>query len=139
MAAAHADADGGETGLPILMGRDETVRRLGELLGSRPPAGAGLEVRAGWLRDKAAMHDQIAGYLRQVGDVTGAVEAEVQASRCRIDADDLATTPPAASDQHGWETSSTGCPTAAGQPWFAGAEPAGTDDDVAWTCGPCPS
>lgn len=134
--ATGTNSDAGAGGLPALVGRDETVRRLGDLLGSRPPVGAGAEVRAGWLRDKAAMHDQIAGYLRQVGDVTGAVEAEVQASRCRIDAEDLTTAPPAAGDQDDWGTTSTGCPWAAGQPWFAAAEPDGTDDVGTWTCGP---
>ena len=59
----------------------------------RPRAGAPAGQRAAWLAAKADVHDQIAGYLRRIGDVPGAVEAEVLAARARIDATDLATTP----------------------------------------------
>ncbi len=77
-------------------GRARIASQLTGIQARRPGAGSGTEAQARWLQDKASVHDQIAGYLRQIGDVAGAVEAEVLASRCRIDARDL--TVPAAPD-----------------------------------------
>jgi hypothetical protein len=70
-------------------GRSRIQGQLRQIQGRRPAAGAELAARASWLRDKASVHDQIAGYLRQIGDIAGAVEAEVLATRCRADAADL--------------------------------------------------
>ena len=71
-------------------GRTRIAAQLRQIQGRRPTTAAGPDARASWLRDKAGVHDQIAGYLRQIGDVAGAVEAEVLAARCRADAHDLA-------------------------------------------------
>jgi hypothetical protein len=70
-------------------GRARVAAQLAAVNASRPATGAGPGARAVWLQDKAGVHDQIAASLRQIGDIPGAVEAEVLASRCRIDARDL--------------------------------------------------
>ena len=70
-------------------GRERISRQRGGVHASRPPAGAGPEARAGWLLDRAGVHDQLADQLRRIGDVAGAVQSEVLASRCRVDARDL--------------------------------------------------
>ena len=70
-------------------GRARIQSLLGRVQARRPATGADTATRAGWLRDKASVHDQIAGYLRQIGDIPGAVEAEVLATRSRADASDL--------------------------------------------------
>lgn len=70
--------------------RARVAAQLASVQGRRPAAGADSAARAAWLRDKASVHDQIAGYLRRVGDTAGAVEAGMLATRCRADAHDLA-------------------------------------------------
>ena len=70
-------------------GRARIQAQLAGIQARRPAAGAGDAARAAWLRDKANVHDQIGSYLRRIGDVAGAVEAEVLATRCRVDATDL--------------------------------------------------
>ncbi len=72
--------------------RERILRQLGQVQAARPARGAGPAAQARWLRDKADVHDRIAGYLRDLGDIPGAVEAEVLATRCRIDARDLTHT-----------------------------------------------
>lgn len=72
--------------------RERISRQLGQIQAARPFRGAGPIAQARWLQDKADVHDRIAGYLRDLGDISGAVEAEVLASRCRIDARDLTRT-----------------------------------------------
>ena len=72
--------------------RERISRQLGQIQAARPSGGAGPIAQARWLQDKADVHDRIAGYLRDLGDIPGAVEAEVLASRCRIDARDLTHT-----------------------------------------------
>lgn len=70
--------------------RERISRQLGQIQAARPARGAEPTVQARWLLEKAEVHDRIAGYLRGLGDIPGAVEAEVLASRCRLDARDLA-------------------------------------------------
>ena len=70
-------------------GRARIQAQLAGIQARRPAAGAGVDARAAWLRDKANVHDQIGSYLRRIGDIAGAVEAEVLATRCRVDATDL--------------------------------------------------
>ena len=121
--------------------RSRVGEQLRQVQATRPAAGAGPQARARWLRDKASVHDQIASHLRQIGDVTGAVEAEVLASRCRLDARDLtaeSASHPAGADPRGrWELTSTG------RPWGPGTRPlhrepaeAGIEDVPLTTCGP---
>jgi hypothetical protein len=94
--------------------RSQAVEQLRTVQATRPASGAGPQAQARWLRDKASVHDQIAGHLRLIGDVSGAVEAEVLASRCRLDARDLtadsAAQPSSIDPDRGWELTSTGCP-----------------------------
>jgi hypothetical protein len=73
-------------------GRARISTQIAVLLRSRPPTGSDHARVAGWLRDKADVHDQIATRLREIGDVPGAVEAEVLAARARLDARDLTPT-----------------------------------------------
>jgi hypothetical protein len=84
-------------------GRARIARDLGRVQAARPATAAGPVAQASWLRDKAAVHDQIAGYLRGIGDIHGAVEVEVLASRCRIDARDLTTSAADATEPAGRE------------------------------------
>ena len=80
----------GTGGLGSAVGaRARISTQIAVLLRSRPPAGADHGRVAGWLRDKADVHDLIAARLREIGDVPGAVEAEVLAARARLDARDL--------------------------------------------------
>lgn len=80
------------TDVPLAEARTARTRMSRQLAGvqsRRPGRDADTATRAAWLRDKAGVHDQIAGYLRRIGDTAGAIEAEVLATRCRADACDL--------------------------------------------------
>ena len=100
-------------------GRARVGAQLAAVNASRPATGAGPGARAVWLQDKAGVHDQIAGYLRQIGDIPGAVEAEVLASRCRIDARDLTAQADGGLGADGPDTAQIR-PTAATPPLTAG-------------------
>jgi hypothetical protein len=65
---------------------------LADLAGTRPAPGSSPEEFASWLQRKADVHDAIAGRLSEIGDVRGAVEADVLASRARVDAAELLET-----------------------------------------------
>ena len=65
-------------------------RRIADLAATRPPAGAPPAQVVAWLNRKADLHLTIAERCRALGDVPGAVEAEVLAHRAHRDADDLA-------------------------------------------------
>ena len=123
--------------------RSRVGEQLRQVQATRPAAGAGPQARARWLRDKASVHDQIASHLRQIGDVTGAVEAEVLASRCRLDARDLtaeSASQPADDDadpHRDWELTSTGVPWGPGtRPLHREPAEAGIEDVPITTCGP---
>lgn len=89
-----ADAPGSGLLAQARDGRARVSTQLARLNATRPRTGADTAARASWLRDKADVHDQIAGFLSRIGDVAGSVEAEVLAARCRADARDLLDSTP---------------------------------------------